>query len=143
MKFYFVPYHIVKDKIQSIIENNKEEFAKHYGDVHVDYEHFNTLSALGMAYVALAVKDDVVGFVGFIVNHNATDQGVEAENVVFYIDKNHRGQFFDELLSYSKKEFARMGVPKITATIKSKAMARALKMNAFTKQCETWELICE
>jgi hypothetical protein len=143
MKFYFVPYHIVKDKIQSVIENNKDQFKENYGDVEVDYDHFETLSALGMAYVALAVDDDVAGFAGFVVNHNATHQGVEAENVVFYIEKKHRGMLFIKLIDYAKKEFQKMGVPKITATIKSDAMARALKMNNFEKKYETWELDCE
>jgi hypothetical protein len=142
MKFYFLPYHLVKDKIHSIIEANKKDFEKNYGPVDVDYEHFETLSALGMAYVALAVQDDVAGFAGFVINHNTTHKEIEAENVVFYIGKKHRGQFFSKLLDYSKKEFQKMGVPKITVTIKSRAMARALKMNDFTKQYETWELVC-
>lgn len=140
MKFYFIPYHIVKDKIQTIIENNKGDFIKHYGDVDVDYGHFETLSALGMAYVALAVQDDVVGFAGFLINHNATHKGVEAENVVFYVEKKHRGKLFNDLVEYSKKEFQKIGVPKISVTIKSDALARSLKAKGFEKQYEIWEL---
>ena len=144
MKFYFVPYHIVKDKVHSIVETNKEEFAKSYGDVEVDYGHFETLSALGMAYIAMAVKDDVVGFAGFVINHNATHKGAEAENVVMYFDKEHRGKkLINDLLEYSKKEFAKIGVPKMVATIKSDALARMLRGNNFTKQYEIWESVCE
>lgn len=140
MNFHFVPYHVVKDKIQHLVENNKGDFVKHYGDVNVDYQHFETLSAMGLAYVALAVKDDVVGFAGFVVNENATHEGVEAENVVFYIDKKHRGRLFDDLLNYSKQEFKKMGVPKISVTIKSDALARSLKAKGFRKQYEIWEI---
>jgi uncharacterized protein YeeX (DUF496 family) len=143
MKFYFLPYHIVKDKIQSVIENNKEDFKENYGDVEVDYNHFETLSALGMAHVAMAVKQDLVGFAGFIINHNATDNGIEAENVVFYIDKNHRGKLFKDLLDFSKKEFSKMGVNKMIATIKSDSLGRALRSNNFKKEFEIWGVDCE
>ena len=140
MKYYFIPYHIVKDKIQGIIEQNKDDFSKNYGDVSVDYNHFETLSALGMAYVSIAVQDDVVGFAGFVLNHNATHEGVEAENVVFYIKKPYRGKLFDELVEYSKKELAKIGVPKISVTIKSNILARSLKSKGFKKQYEIWEM---
>jgi hypothetical protein len=143
MKFYFVPYHIVKDKIQSIVEENKEEFRENYGEVDVDYNHFETLSAIGLVHVAMAVKNDVIGFAAFVVNHNATDRGVEAENVVFYFDKEHRGKHFKKLLEFSKKEFAKMGVHKMTATIKSEKVARALKANNFEKEYEIWGVDCE
>ena len=142
MKFYFVPYHIVKDKVHSIIEENKEDFLKHYGDVEVDYNHFETLSALGMAYVALAVEDDVIGFAGFVINHNSTHKETEAENIVFYIKKSHRGKYFKNLLEFSKKEFAKMGVPKMVATVKSGVLSRALRRFDFKKEYEILEVDC-
>lgn len=142
MKFYFVPYHIVKDKIQEIIEASKEDFKKHYGDVEPDYSEFETLSALGMAFVAMAVKTDIVGFAGFVVNHNTTHKEIEAENVVFYINKENRGKLFKELLDFSKKEFSKMGVNKMTATIKSPALARGLRSNDFKKEYEIWSVDC-
>lgn len=144
MKFYFVPYHIVKDKIQSVIEKNKEDFKRTYGDVEVDYNHYETLSALGMAYVAMGVTDDVKGFAGFVINHNATHNGTEAENIVMYFDKDARnGKNAQELLKYAKKEFAKMGVNKMTFTIKSEALGRSLRGNNFSKQYEIWEADCE
>lgn len=143
MKYYFLPYHIVKDKIKSVIENNKKDFKKNYGDVDVDYDHFETLSALGMAYVSIAVDNDLAGFSGFIINNNATHKGAEAENVVMYFLPEYRGKYFKELLDFSKKEFQRIGVPKISATIKSESLAKVLKRNDFCKAYEIWELDCE
>lgn len=140
MKFYFVPYHIVKDKIKNIIENNKDDFLRTYGEVEVDYDHFETLSAMGMVFMALAVEEDVKGFAGFVVNHNATHKGVEAENIVMFFDKNSRdGKLIKDLINFSKKEFLKIGINKITVTIKSDALARMLKGNDFVKQYEIWE----
>lgn len=142
MKFYFVPYHIVKDKIQETIENNKAEFKKHYGDVDVDWLHFDQLSLLGLVYVAIAVKKDVIGFAAFVINENATHKEKEAENVAFYFNKEYRGKHFSQLLDYSKDEFSKMGVSKITATIKSNVLARALRVNNFKKEYEIWSVNC-
>ena len=142
MKFYFVPYHIVSDKIQSIVERNKDDFAKHYGAVEVDYQHFNQLSQLGLAYVTLAVESDVVGFAGFVINEVVTSKGLEAQNVVMYVDKAHRGKLFDDLLDYSKQELKKAGVDNISVTIKSTALARALRKTGFIKEYEVWELSC-
>lgn len=142
MKFYFVPYHIVADKIQSIIEANKDDFVKHYGDVNVDYTHFNQLSQIGLAYAALAIESDVIGFAGFVINEVVTSKGLEAQNVVMYIDKAHRGKLFDDLLDYSKQELKKAGVDNISVTIKSDVLARALRKNAFRKEYEVWELAC-
>ena len=142
MKFYFVPYHIVADKIQSIVEANKDDFVKHYGNVEVDYSHFNKLSQMGLAYAALAVESDVVGFAGFVINEVVTSKGLEAQNVVMYIDKAHRGKLFDDLLDYSKQELKKTGVDNISVTIKSAALGRALRTTGFTKEYEIWEVAC-
>ena len=140
MKFYFLPYHIVADKVKEIIEGNKDDFAKHYGDVEVNYAYFSELSHMGLAYVALAVESDVVGFAGFIINEVATSKGLEAQNVVMHIDRAHRGKMFDDLLEYSKNELGKLGVNNISVTIKSEVLARALRKNDFTKEYEVWEL---
>lgn len=143
MKFYFVPYHIVKDKIQEIIESNKRDFLKHYGGVNVDYTYFEQLSYAGLAYVAIAVDEgDIAGFAGFIMNDNATHQEREAENVVFYLLKEHRNKSFKQLLEFSKQELCQRGAQKVNATIKSDVLARALRSNGYRKSYEVWSIDC-
>lgn len=143
MNYYFVPYHVVKDKIQSIIEANKEDFVEQFGDIEPNYEHFEMLSHLGLGYVALGVAGDVVGFAGFVVNEATTHKEKEAENVVFFFDRKNRGKHFKDLIQFAKQEFSKMGIKKITATIKSNALARLLRMNNFRKEYELWEACFE
>lgn len=143
MKFHFLPYHIVKDKIRSIIEENKEDFKRFYGDIEPDYDHFETLSLLGMGYISLIVDKDVIGFAAFIINENANHEGKEAENVVFFIKKEHRGKYFTELVKYSKSELLKLGVPKITMTVKNTDLVKLMKRYGFKKEYEILEVSCE
>lgn len=143
MNYYFVPYHIVKDKIQSFIEANKDDFKRTYGDVNVDYSYFEAMSLAGRAYIALIVDKDVEGFAGFVINENASHKGLEAENVVFYLSEQIRGKKFKELIKFSQNELKKIDVPKITATIKSDLLAKLLKINGFVKQYEIWEIDVE
>jgi uncharacterized protein YeeX (DUF496 family) len=143
MKFYFVPYHLVKDKVFEIIENNKDDFKETYGDVDVDYGHFDYLSSLGMAYVAMAVEGDVVGIAGFVINENMTHKEMEAENVVIYFDKKHRKNLSKDLIQYAKDEFKKLNVNKMVFTVKNDGLGRLLRMNDFKKEYETWGVSCE
>jgi hypothetical protein len=143
MNFYFVPYHLIKDTVFKIIENNKDDFKKNYGDVDVDYSHFEYLSSLGMAYVAMAVKEDVVGIAGFVVNENVTHKELEAENVVIYFDKEHRKNLSKDLIEFAKDEFKKINVNKMVFTIKSAGLGRLLRMNNFKKEYEIWGVSCE
>ena len=143
MKYHFLPYHIVKDKINQIVENNADAFFKNYGDIQPDYDYFDLMSHANRGYVALAVTDDVVGFAGFVIHENASHQELEAENVVFFFDKQHRGANFKDLIEFSKKELANIGIKKMTAAVKTDVLSRALKLNGFEKEFETWGVPCE
>lgn len=144
MKYYFIPYHVVHEQIQSMVEENKADFAKHYGEIKPDYEYFDHISRMGMGYIALAVSDgEIAGFAGFVVEENATHEELTAENVVLYFRKEHRGQNFRELLDFSKGQLAFLGVKKMTVTIKSdEVFARSLRLNGFDKSYEIWEVNC-
>lgn len=143
MQFFFVPYHLVHERIREAVERNKSDFTKHYGKVEVDYDYYLQMSHQGHAWIALAVETDLVGFAAFVINQNATHREIEAENVVFYIEPQSRGRLFAELLKYARGELNRLGVNKITATIKSDILARSLKQNGFEKHYEIWGINCE
>lgn len=144
MKFYFAPYHIAHGKIKEVVEANKSDFAKHYGEVDPNWGTLVSDSLSGAMFVSVAVdKNEMAGFAIFSIGENITRQTPEAQNVAMYIVPEHRGKIFDQLMEFSKSELSGLGVKVISATVGSPILGRALRKIGYKKPYEVWEVEIE
>ena len=143
MKFYIVPFHSVYDDVKAIINTNKDDFKKTFGEVDVDYPYFLSMSAAGNAFVCMMVGEKIHGVAGFILNETATQKEVTADNVMFFVGKPYRGKKTKEFMEFSKESLKKLGANKINFTIKNDAFGRILKMYGFKPEYTTWSINCE
>lgn len=141
MNFYFVPFHSVKNDVVRFVENNKKDFMRTYGDIEPDYDYFEQVSLMGRLFVALVFDDEIKGISGYEIVENAVHNGLDAENITFFVKKELRGQYTKDFMEFANKNLFNLGVENINATVKTDAVARLLKMNGFEKQYETWSVI--
>lgn len=144
MNYYFLPYHLVSDSVKEVIEANKQDFKKTFGEVQPDYNYYDYISRMGSGFVALAVENDSVkGIAGFSVAENANQDILEAENILFFIEKEYRGKLLGDFLSFVHKSLKNINVQKISFSLASDSFGKILSKYGFKPEYTIWGLSYE
>lgn len=140
MKYYIVPFHSVRNDVEKIINDNKDDFKRTFGDVNVDYDYFMNASLQGKAFVCMMFDKGIHGLAGFLLNEEANAKNIEAENVMFFVEKPYRGKKTKEFMKFCNESTQKIGADKMTFTIKNDAFGRILKMYGFKPEYTTWSI---